>query len=61
MLKLSLVTISDFFQSKSITLEKMRGRGFNGASTMSGNRTVVQTRLRLHAPSTIYRPVASRK
>ena len=46
--------ISDFLQSRSITFEKMRGLGFDGASTMSGNRTGVQTRLRLHAPSAIY-------
>ena len=46
--------ISEFFQSRGITLEKMRGLGFDGASTMSGNRTGVQTRLRLHAPSAIY-------
>ena len=46
--------ISDFLQSRSITFEKMRGLGFDGASTMSGNRTGVQTHLRLHAPSAIY-------
>ena len=46
--------ISDFLQPRSITFEKMRGLGFDGASTMSGNRTGVQTRLRLHAPSAIY-------
>ena len=46
--------ISEFLQSRSITFEKMRGLGFDGASTMSGNRTGVQTRLRLHAPSDIY-------
>ena len=45
--------ISDFLQSRSITFEKMRGLGFDGASTMSGNRTGVQTRLRLHAPSAV--------
>ncbi|XP_068720652.1 E3 SUMO-protein ligase KIAA1586-like [Montipora capricornis] len=32
----------------------MRVLGFDGASTMSGNRTGVQTRLRLHAPSAMY-------
>ena len=32
----------------------MRGLGFDGASTMSGHRTGVQTRLRLHSPSAIY-------
>ncbi|XP_068715285.1 uncharacterized protein [Montipora foliosa] len=38
----------------SITFEKMRALGFDGATTMSGNRTGVQTLLRLHAPSAIY-------
>ena len=46
--------ISDFLQSRSITFEKMLGLGFDGASTTSGNRTGIQTRLRLHAPSAIY-------
>ena len=46
--------ISDFLQSRSITFEKMLSLGFDGASTMSGNRTGIQTRLRLHAPSAIY-------
>ena len=46
--------ISDFLQSKSITFEKMRALGFDGATTMLGNRTGVQTLLRLHAPSAIY-------
>ena len=32
----------------------MRGLGFDGASTMSGHRTGVQTRLRLHSTSAIY-------
>ena len=46
--------ISDFLQSRGIKFEKMRGLGFDGASAMSGNRTGVQTRLRLHAPSALY-------
>ena len=46
--------ISDFLQSRSITFEKMCGLGFDGASTMSGNRTGVRTRLKLHVPSAIF-------
>ncbi|KAI6649896.1 Zinc finger protein [Oopsacas minuta] len=32
----------------------MRGLGFDGTNTMSGHRSGVQIRLRLHAPSSIY-------
>ena len=32
----------------------MRGIGFDGTNTMSGHRSGVQTRLRLHAPCSIY-------
>lgn len=40
MLKLSMVRFLIFLQSRSITFEKMHGLGFDGASTMSGNRTI---------------------
>ncbi len=43
-----------FLQSKAIGFEKMRGLGFDGTNTMSGHRSGVQTRLKLHAPSAIY-------
>ena len=43
-----------FLQSKGIGFEKMRGIGFDGTNTMSGHRSRVQTRLRLHAPSAVY-------
>ena len=42
-----------FLESKCTNLENMHGLGFDGASTMSGHRTGVQTRLRLHSPSAI--------
>jgi len=54
MLKLSLVIFLIFCNPGASHLRKTRGLGFDGASTMSGNRTSVQTRLRLHAPSAIY-------
>ena len=43
-----------FLQSKNIGFDKMRGLGFDGTNTMSGHRSGVQIRLRLHAPSSIY-------
>ena len=46
--------LCNFLDSKSVDLKKMRGLGFDGASTMSGCRTGVQTRLRLHSPSAVY-------
>ena len=43
-----------FFESKNMDVTKMSGLGFDGASTMSGQRSGVQLRLRLHSPSAIY-------
>ena len=43
-----------FLQSKSIGFEKMHRIGFDGTNIMSGHRSGVQTRLRLHAPSSVY-------
>ena len=43
-----------FLESKSIDITKMRGLGFDGTNTMSGQRSGVQLRLRLHSPSAIY-------
>ena len=37
-----------------MSFEKMRGLGFDGTNTMSGHRSGVQTRLRVHAPSALY-------
>ena len=39
-----------FLKSSDISLEKMRGLGFDGASNMSGHRSGVQRRLKVHAP-----------
>ena len=43
-----------FLESKNIDITKMRGLGFDGTNTMSGQRSGVQLRLRLHSPSAIY-------
>ena len=44
----------DFIRDKSIEIKKIRGLGFDGASTMSGAKSGVQLRVRLHAPSALY-------
>ena len=46
--------ICDFMKSSGISFENMRGVGFDGTNTMSGHRSGVQKRLRLHAPSALY-------
>lgn len=46
--------ILNFVQPRGINVEKMRGLGFDGASTMSGIRSGVQKRLRSLAPSAVY-------
>ena len=43
-----------FLESKSIDITTMRGLGFDGTNTMSGQRSGVQKRLRLHSPSAVY-------
>lgn len=44
----------DFLQNRGISTQKLRGLGFDGASTMSGARTGVQIRMRYHSPSALY-------
>ena len=46
--------LCDFLEFKSIDITKMRGIGFDGTNTMSGQRSGVQKRLRLHSPSAVY-------
>ena len=46
--------LCDFMKSKDISFETLRGLGFDGTNSMSGHRSGVQTRLRVHAPSAIY-------
>lgn len=43
-----------FLRAKGIDLKKLRGLGFDGASTMSGCRSGVQLRMRCCAPSSLY-------
>ena len=46
--------LCDFMKSKDLSFENLRGLGFDGTNTMSGHRSGVQTRLRVHAPSAFY-------
>ena len=46
--------LTTFLHSRNIGFEKMRGLGFDGTNTMSGHRSGVQTRLKVHAPSAVY-------
>ena len=43
-----------FLHTKGIDLKRLRGLGFDGASTMSGCRSGVQMRMKCHAPSSLY-------
>ena len=43
-----------FLESKSIDITAMRGLGFDGTNTMSGQRSGVHKRLRLYSPSAVY-------
>ena len=47
-----------FLESKSIDIITIRGLGFDGTNTMSGQRSGVQKRLRFHSPSAVYIPGA---
>ena len=46
--------LCDFLEFTSIDITKMHGIGFDGTNTMSGQRSGVQKRLRLHSPSAVY-------
>ena len=43
-----------FICDKCIDIKKVRGLGFDGASTMSGEKSGVQIRMRQHSPSALY-------
>ena len=43
-----------FFQEKKILVKKVRGLGFDGASTMSGKKSGVQVRMRFQSPSALF-------
>ncbi len=44
----------DFLGSNNISLQGLRGLGIDGTNTMSGERSGVQKRVRLFAPSALY-------
>lgn len=41
-------------QDKCLSVERLRGLGFDGAASMSGAKSGVQIRLRFHSPSALY-------
>lgn len=43
-----------FLHDKGIPIQKLRGLGFDGTNTMSGNKSGVQIRMRRHAPSALF-------
>ncbi len=43
-----------FLSDRGICLSKLRGLGFDGASTMSGKKSGVQVRMRCHSPSALF-------
>ena len=43
-----------FLRDKGLSIRKVRGLGFDGASTMSGAKSGVQIRVRYHSPSSLY-------
>ena len=43
-----------FFTERGLFLKKLRGLGFDGASTMSGEKSGVQVRLRVYSPTALY-------
>ena len=44
----------NFLVTKAFPISKLRGLGFDGASTMSGKKSGVQVRMRYHSPSALY-------
>ena len=43
-----------FIRDKCIDIKKVRGLGFDGTNTMSGEKSGVQIRMRRHSPSALY-------
>ena len=43
-----------FLGDKGVSIQKLRGLGFDGASTMSGNKSGVQIRMRRHSPNALF-------
>ena len=46
--------LCQFLQEKCLSFKKVRGLGFDGASTTSGAKSGVQIRMRYHSPSAVY-------
>ena len=47
-------SLLQFLSDRGIDIQKLRGIGFDGASTMSGHRSGVQLRIRCRAPGALY-------
>ena len=47
-------TLTSFIREKNLDYRKLVGQGYDGAATFSGNRTGVQTRMKVHAAHVLY-------
>ena len=47
-------TLTSFISEKNLDYRKLVGQGYDGAATFSGNRTGVQTRMKVHAAHALY-------
>ena len=47
-------TLTSFISEKNLDCRKFVGQGYDGAATFSGNRTGVQTRMKVHAAQALY-------
>ena len=47
-------TLTLFISEKNLDYRKLVGQGYDGAATSSGNRTGVQTRMKVHATHALY-------
>ena len=47
-------TLTSFISEKNLDYRKLVSQGYDGAATFSGNRTGVQTRMKVHAAHALY-------
>ena len=47
-------TLTSFISEKNLDCRKLVGQGYDGAATFLGNRTGVQTRMKVHAAHALY-------
>ena len=47
-------TLTSFISEKNLDYRKLVGQGYDGAATFSGNRTGVQSRMKVHAAHALY-------